>query len=241
VAPVLFVSDVHLATERPATSELFLRFLREHASAASALYILGDLFEYWIGDDDRGDTLNESVLAALAAIAKQGVSIAFMPGNRDFMLGTAAATRAGMTLLADPTHLELAGRRTLLMHGDTLCTDDVRYQRYRALIRDPRMMALLGRLPLRWRVKLARYLREKSGRERPLKSAAIMDVNQAAVERAFRDSGASLLIHGHTHRPARHPQMLDGAARERIVLADWHERGGYLRCTGNALELLEFP
>ena len=240
MAPVLFVSDVHLAAVRPATGALFLRFLRERAGDASALYILGDLFEYWVGDDDHADCLNEAVLDALAETSRAGVSIAFMPGNRDFMLGAAAAERAGMTILADPTRIDLLGRPTLLMHGDTLCIDDVGYQRYRARVRNPRNMRLLASLPLAWRYGIARYLRNKSERRRSIKTETIMDVNQSAVDQVLRESGVSLLIHGHTHRPARHPQAIEGRACERIVLTDWHEQGGYLRCTENSIELLEF-
>lgn len=233
--PVLLVSDLHLAPSRPAIGELFFRFLREQAREASALYILGDLFEYWIGDDDIGARFNEQILAAIRALGEAGVPVNFMPGNRDFLLGATAAERARMTLLADPTVADLCGQRTLLMHGDSLCTDDTNYQAYRRRVHSPRLQRLYAALPLSARRGIARYARYRSAHAKQDKPAAIMDVNAQAVAAAFRAAQCTRMIHGHTHRPARHEHVVDGVRCERWVLADWYASGSFLRVTADSV------
>jgi UDP-2,3-diacylglucosamine hydrolase len=230
VAPVLLASDLHLAPERPAVVARFRRFLAAEARTASALYLLGDLFEYWIGDDDAADPFHASVLADLGDLAARGVAVGFLPGNRDFLLGGAVAARAGMQVLTEPARLVLAGVPTLLMHGDALCTDDRSYQRYRAVVRSRIVQRLFLALPRPARRALAHGLRRTSDAHTQRKRQAIMDVNLAAVEATFRSHGYPRLIHGHTHRPARHEHLVDGRRCERWVLPDWYESGGFLRC-----------
>lgn len=232
MARTLFISDLHLASERPAINARFFEFLRREAAQADALYILGDLFEYWIGDDELdaadADPLSRQVAEALAELAAVGVGLRIMHGNRDFLLAGAFLRATGATLLEDPTRLELEGKPTLLMHGDTLCTGDLAYQRFRAEARTPAWRAALLSRPLAERRELLTGLREKSEqvkRETPL---AIMDVDPGAVEEAFRSHRVERLIHGHTHRPGRHVLHLDGRTCERWVLPDWYETGGYL-------------
>jgi UDP-2,3-diacylglucosamine hydrolase len=226
----LFISDLHLAEGRPRTAERFFRFLEEEAREARSLYILGDLFEYWIGDDDLEDPFNARITRALAETAQAGVEIFFLHGNRDFLVGGRWTAAAGARLIADPTHVELYGTSTLLMHGDTLCLDDKPYQAFRAQVRDPAYQRAFLARPLAERRALVRSLREESTRAKVEKSKAIMDVTPAAVEEVLRRHGYPRLIHGHTHRPARHLHRVDGRSCERWVLTDWdEERGGFLR------------
>jgi len=236
--PVLFVSDLHLSRERPAAVDAFVRLLRGPAREAAALYMLGDLFEYWLGDDDP-DAFNAGVLDEIGALSRSGVATFFMHGNRDFLLGRRAARRAGMTLLQDPARLTLFGVPTLLMHGDTLCTDDVAYQRFRARVRRPAGIQVFLLLPLALRRRIGRALRGKSEAAKHEKPMAIMDVNAGAVDEALRTHGYPRLIHGHTHRPGRHRHELEGQICERIVLADWYNRGTYLRVDAGGAEAVE--
>ena len=224
----LFISDLHLDDMRPQITDLFARFLTEEARDADALYILGDLFESWIGDDDDA-SLALRVAHALRALSDSGVPIYFMHGNRDFLLGASYAERAGMTLLADPTILDLHGERVLLMHGDTLCIDDIEYQKFRMLVRNPAWQAQFLAKPLAERGAFAAQARGESRKQTAMKAAEIMDVNQGAVESAMRTHGVRRLIHGHTHRPATHRFDLDGTSAERIVLGDWYEQTSVLR------------
>lgn len=226
----LFISDLHLAPERPQTTGQFLRFIRETASAASALYILGDLFEYWVGDDDIEDPLNGTVSAALSALAGRGTKVFLMRGNRDVLLGAAFASRCQAALLDDPVPVNLHGTPTLLSHGDALCTDDVDYQRFRVYARDPDNQQKFLAQPLAARREQMRGMRAQSEASKQRKSDAIMDVAPAAVDALLREHGYPRLIHGHTHRPARHVHAVDGHNCERWVLSDWYETGGYLRC-----------
>lgn len=208
----------------------FRRFLAGEARAAAALYLLGDLFEYWIGDDDAADPFHASLLADLGDLAARGVAVSFLPGNRDFLLGDAVAARAGMRVLAEPVLVTLGGAPTLLMHGDALCTDDRSYQRYRAIVRNRAVQRVFLALPRAARRTLAHGLRRTSNAHTQLKGPAIMDVNAAAVEATLRSHGYPRLIHGHTHRPARHEHIVDGRRCERWVLPDWYETGGFLHC-----------
>lgn len=225
----LFISDLHLDGGRPQITQLFCRFLAGQARQAEALYILGDLFEVWFGDDmvlpDYAGALD-----ALAALHAAGVAVYVMHGNRDFLMGAEFAGQAGCTLLADPTVVDLYGQRTLLMHGDTLCTDDVEYQKFRAMVRNPAFQAeFLSHTPEQ-RIAIAKDYRARSKAETSMKPEDIMDVNQAAVEQALREAGVQRLIHGHTHRPGRHEFTLDGRAASRLVLGDWHDHGHVLVC-----------
>lgn len=226
----LFISDLHLAPERPHISEAFFEFIRHTAARAEALYILGDLFEYWIGDDDLDDTLNAAVARALGELSAGGVPVFFMHGNRDFLIGPQFAGRAGATLIADPHPVALYGTRMLLMHGDTLCSDDIDYQKFRATARDSKFQRDFLAQPIAARRQRVGQLREINAQAKQAKTAEIMDVTPATVEQTLREFGYPRLIHGHTHRPARHLHVVDDHPCERWVLNDWYERGGYLRC-----------
>jgi len=226
----LFISDLHLCAARPRSNRSFFSFLEREARGADALYILGDLFEYWVGDDDLGDAFNASVVAALARLVAAGVPVFLIHGNRDFLIGEDFARASGVKLLPDPTLISLYGKRSLLMHGDTLCTLDLEYQAFR---REARSQAWTDRLlaqPLAERKAAVEALRERSEQEKRTKSADIMDVAPAEVEAVLRQYGHPLLIHGHTHRPARHVHAVDGHVCERWVLADWYQDGSYLSC-----------
>jgi UDP-2,3-diacylglucosamine hydrolase len=232
----LFVSDLHLDAERPQITELFERFLRGEARSAQALFILGDLFESWIGDDDDSDTARR-VQAALRELVEAGVDVAFLHGNRDFLVGEDFSARTGVRLLADPTPIQLAGETTLLMHGDTLCLGDVDYQKIRRQLREPAWQAQFLAQPLAARRAFAAHAREQSRAHTSTMSMEIMDVTPAAVIDTMAHHGVRRLIHGHTHRPARHHLELPLGAGERIVLGDWYEQGSVLRVDGNAIEL----
>lgn len=225
----IFISDLHLCPTRPAITRVFFDFLQGPAANADALFILGDLFEYWAGDDD--DTpFNASVIAALRALSSRGVVLNLMHGNRDFLIGGRFAAAAGATLLADPTLLDFYGTPTLLLHGDTLCTDDLRYLDFRAKVRNPAwQQEFLAKSPAE-RKQIIAGLRVENAGEKRQKSEAIMDVAAAAVEAVFRQHGVVRMIHGHTHRPALHQHVVDGKSCERRVLADWYASGSYLLC-----------
>jgi len=224
---ILFISDLHLAPERPGIIQLYLKFLDDKAAHASQLYILGDFVEYWLGDDDEARGL-EPVFKKMKQLADNGLEIFLMHGNRDFLMGERLAQRCGCRLIDDPCEIDVKGTRLLLMHGDTLCTDDVDYQKLRVMLRNPAWQSdFLGK-PLVERIMMAKALREKSEQEVQNKAADIMDVNADAVSRAFRDHGVSLMIHGHTHRPDIHQLTLDDIPVTRIVLGDWYKKGSYL-------------
>ncbi len=208
----------------------FTRLLREAAPQARELYILGDLFEYWIGDDDLADPFHASVADELATLAGSGCRVFFMPGNRDFLLGEDFARSARLVILPDPTIVDLAGTPTLLLHGDTLCVDDVDYQAFRAKVRAPDWQREFLGQPLDARRRVALQLRADSEASQKDKRDAIMDVAVPAVEAAFRASGCSRMIHGHTHRPGMHEHCVDARRCERWVLADWYRYASYLRC-----------
>jgi UDP-2,3-diacylglucosamine hydrolase len=223
-----FVSDLHLDASRPATLEQFRGFLASTPPGVEALYILGDLFEHWMGDDAAAPELGP-VLDALRELSRR-IPVHVQRGNRDFLLGPGFEARTGCRLLPDAVVVPLHGTPTLLMHGDTLCTDDVRYQRYRRVARHPVVHWGLRHLPLRTRLWLAGIMRRASEREVARKPAAIMDVNPRAVAAVMRAHGVTRLIHGHTHRPAVHRFELDGRPAERIVLGDWYTQGSMLEC-----------
>lgn len=226
----LFISDLHLSPERPHINETFFRFLRDTATGAEALHVLGDLFENWVGDDDLADPFNAAIADALSALPRAGVKLYFMQGNRDVLAGRGFAARAGASLISDPTLLDLYGTSTLLMHGDTLCTDDVEYQKFRVYARNPGFQQRFLSQPIAERKKQMLEMRMKSEQHKQGQAAEIMDVAPATVEQALREHAYPRLIHGHTHRPAHHVHMVDGRRCERWVLNDWYQRGGFLRC-----------
>ena len=230
----LFISDLHLHATRPATTAAFFRFMNDDTTSASALYILGDLFEYWVGDDQLDhDPLARDVANALKKRANEGVSIFFMRGNRDFLIGNRFAEAAGLTLLDDPTVIDVDGKPWLLLHGDTLCTDDVDYQKFRLQARDPAWQAEFLAKTYDTRVDIAKNIRARSTTEKAAKPEDIMDVSTTAVEACFRQHGYIDMIHGHTHRPARHVHVVDGKECVRQVLADWHDEAKLFSLTGD--------
>jgi UDP-2,3-diacylglucosamine hydrolase len=220
----LFISDLHLDPRRPQAIDACSALLRGPARAADALFLLGDVFEAWLGDDDRS-ALAERIAAELAAVAAAGVAVAFIRGNRDFLLGHAYADRCGMRLLPDPCVIDLYGEPTLLLHGDLLCTDDVDYQAFRRQVRDPQWQTTFLAQPLDARRAFAEAARAASTKHQAGIAEAIMDVNPDAVEATFRQYGLRRMIHGHTHRAATHRLAIDGRECERIVLADWYGDG----------------
>jgi UDP-2,3-diacylglucosamine hydrolase len=229
----LFISDLHLTPERPKIAELFFDLLREEASRADALYILGDLFEYWIGDD-AAETLGYGpVLQSIRALSDSGVPVYFMRGNRDFLVGSDFEAATGCRVLPDPTVIDLYGQRALLMHGDYLCTDDVEHQRFRATVDDPDWREDFLDKPVEARMQMARDARARSRAHKENVTMEIMDVNSAAVEQAFQAHDVRLMIHGHTHRPAVH----NGDDTRRIVLGDWYEQSSVLRCDAEGQHL----
>ncbi len=223
----LFISDLHLDASRPGITGLFLEFLREEAAKAEALYILGDFFEAWVGDDDD-DPHHAQVMEGLAALTRSGVPVRLMHGNRDFLIGQRFLDRTGASLLPEPTVLDLYGTPTLLLHGDTLCTDDQEYQMVRRMLRDPAWQKDYLAKPLPERRAIAAHAREQSKLHTAAKAEYIMDVNQQAVETAMRQHGVSRMIHGHTHRPAVHRFKSNGRDMERVVLGDWYEQSSQL-------------
>jgi UDP-2,3-diacylglucosamine hydrolase len=222
----LFISDLHLNADQPEITENFLRFLSADAIHADALYILGDFFEAWIGDDDISD-FSQTILQALQSIVLQGVPVYFMRGNRDFLLGPEWLSQAKVTLLKEPAKISPYGQPVLLMHGDSLCVGDVRHQRYRKFALNPLVQWLFLKLPLATRRKIAKHLRAQSRRHYTLKGSEIMDVDLAAVQQTMRAHAVETLIHGHTHRPATHHFTVDGREMTRIVLGAW-EPGPYM-------------
>jgi UDP-2,3-diacylglucosamine hydrolase len=238
-APTLFISDLHLDGERPDITAQFLDFLEREARQAQALYILGDLFEAWIGDDDP-DLDKRRVIDALRSLTRSGVRVYFIHGNRDFLVGRRFAADTGVKLLPDGTLIELYGKRVLLMHVDTLCIDDPDYQRLRRIVRNPVVQFILRCLSLNQRQKIAARMRagskahiETMDRSKP----QIMDVNQGAVVRTFEAEHADVIVHGHTHRPAVHEVKVGDQVATRIVLGDWYEQGSVLRWDERGFEL----
>lgn len=233
----LFASDLHLDPERPETTACFLDLLAGPARDAQALYLLGDLFELWLGDDQPGP-LGLEVAAALRALSRAGVAVFLMQGNRDFLLGEEFCARAGAVFLPDPSVIRLDACRVLVTHGDALCTDDAAYQRLRALVRDPQVRAALAALPPDRRRALAAEARAGSRDHLARAAEYITDVNQEAVAHALRGAGVDVLLHGHTHRPAVHRFELGGRPRTRIVLGDWSQGASVLRWDADGFELV---
>ncbi len=236
----LLVSDLHLCPSRPQINRLFLDFLAGPAHEAEALYILGDLFEYWAGDDDLDDPFNAGVCAGLRGLSDAGIPVSFMAGNRDFLAGEAFARAAGLTLLPEPAVVDIRGTPTLLMHGDTLCTDDAAYQAFREEVRSMDWRLAFMALPLDRRKARIEALRRESEAQKRIKPMDIMDVNPVAALQALTFHRCTRLIHGHTHRPAHHRLEIDGHSCERWVLPDWYEKGGYLACDQEGCKLIDW-
>jgi UDP-2,3-diacylglucosamine hydrolase len=234
----LFISDLHLCAKQPRCVQVFLHFMQHTAPRAEALYILGDLFEYWAGDDDLDDPFHQQVVHAMRTLATSGTRLFIMHGNRDLLMGRALEKASGAALLVDPTLIDLYGNPTLLSHGDALCKDDVAYQTYRNQVHDAGWQQLFLAQPLAQRKTQIEQMRMRSENEKRSKSSEIMDVNTEAVAELLRDHGYPRLIHGHTHRPMHVVHHLDGYTCERWVLGDWHEKGNALQCGAEGCEYL---
>lgn len=232
----LFISDLHLSGERENITELFIEFLDQRASKADALYILGDLFEVWPGDDMIQPDYQSSI-SKMKQLADNGLPLFIMQGNRDFLMAEKFESVSGATLIEDPAVIDLYGTPTLLMHGDTLCTDDVDYQKFRAMVRDPRWKEEFFAKPTEERLAMTTQYRKISKDETAKKAMSIMDVNQQAVEQVMIEQNIKQLIHGHTHRPAIHDFIVDDKDMKRIVLGDWFEQGSVLVCDENGCQL----
>ena len=236
----LFISDLHLCAERPEVNAAFFHFLKTSAAEADALYILGDLFEAWIGDDDPAP-LSQQVIRALRALTDGGTRLYFLHGNRDFAIGKRFARETGATLLKDHALVTIGNEEVLVLHGDTLCSDDIAYQKFRRRIRNPLVLGIMRRLPLKTRQNIGIKGREKSMAANSNKSASIMDVSPATVTAIMKEYGVTTMIHGHTHRPCCHKLVLDdGTAARRIVLGDWGSKGWVVSSNGKELALSSF-
>ncbi|MCK8517334.1 UDP-2,3-diacylglucosamine diphosphatase [Methylonatrum kenyense] len=240
--PTLFLSDMHLDPSRPQITQLFIRYLLEQGRLAREVYLLGDIFEAWIGDD--AVPADHPVLAAIRQLSDSGVPVFVMRGNRDFLLGADFAEATGTTLLDDPTVIELDGEKVLLMHGDLLCTDDVEYQQFRAMVNDPQWQAGFLAKSIDERLAMAKQARDQSASRNSQLAAGreqIMDVNPQAVVETMRKHGVHRLIHGHTHRPDIHHFRIDGKPAIRIVLGDWFDQGSVLEVMDGRYDLQTLP
>jgi len=233
----LFISDLHLCESRPSIIAAFVSFLQNTAIHADALYILGDLFEYWAGDDAMVMGAHQESVSALKQLSQKGVSIYLIHGNRDFLIGDLFAQQSGVQILPDPSLIECHGKTILLSHGDTLCTDDVAYQQFRREVRTKAWQTAFLDQPLTDRIAYIESVRAKSEREKSVKSMTIMDVNTTAVEALLKaHQYPPILIHGHTHRPKQHQHIMKGHHCERWVLGDWYDQGSYLQLDASGLQ-----
>jgi UDP-2,3-diacylglucosamine hydrolase len=232
----VFISDLHLSAEQPAVAGRFFALLDELAGRIDSLYILGDLLEMWIGDDELEEPFQASVARAIRRLSDTGAQVHVMHGNRDLLLGADFMIASGARALADPSRIDLFGEPTLLMHGDSLCTDDLAYQSYRAMVRDPDWQRAFLAKPYAERRAIAESIRQASLESKSGKSMAIMDVNPEAVRKVLIEHQCQRLIHGHTHRPAQHQLDIDGKPHVRWVLPDWYGDGGYLLCQASGCE-----
>ncbi|ATF08601.1 UDP-2,3-diacylglucosamine diphosphatase [Candidatus Enterovibrio altilux] len=235
---ILFISDLHLSPSHPAITDCFCRFLNEEALHASMLYILGDLFEVWIGDDDN-TPLHRKIASALKTLSEHGVPIYFIHGNRDFMIGKYFAKESSMILLPEHTVIDLFGKQTLIMHGDTLCIHDEDYQRYRRKVRNIFTQWLFLRLPLSYRKNIGEKIRKSSVKSNQQKTEDIIDVDTDEVSRLMKVYGVTQIIHGHTHRPYVHTVSMSTNTEftQRIVLGDWYTQSSVLSCTEDGCQL----
>jgi UDP-2,3-diacylglucosamine hydrolase len=241
MAHTLFISDLHLSADHPHSLAAFGRFIATLAPKAEALYILGDLFEYWAGDDDLHDPFHQQVISALRSLSAHATQVFLMHGNRDLLIGETLTEACGAKLLTDPTLIDLYGTPTLLCHGDTLCTDDVEYQRFRSHVHSLDFTRHFLAKPLAERKAYIKQLRTRSETEKQNKNSAIMDVNDDAVACLLREYNYPRIIHGHTHRPKRHVHMVDGHLCERWVLGDWDHQGSALRCDSSGTRWETIP
>jgi len=226
---LVFISDLHLASERPQIIELFLRFADEIAAPADELYILGDFLEYWLGDDDPALALTPVFDKLAELVEKHHTKLYFMHGNRDFLVGDKLARRCHFELIKDDTFkIKIQGKDVLLMHGDTLCSDDVEYQKFRKMVRSDQWQQDTLSRSLEQRIQIAKHLRDQSKKSMTVKEEFIMDVNQLTTDNTFIDNHVNTIIHGHTHRPAIHQKLINGQLTTRVVLGDWYESGSYL-------------
>ncbi|MGP1924650.1 MAG: UDP-2,3-diacylglucosamine diphosphatase [Arsenophonus sp. NEOnobi-MAG3] len=237
---ILFIADLHLSEKEPAITASFLHFLREQASQAKALYILGDFFDYWIGDDDPS-LLVEVIAQKLKQLETKGIPCYFIHGNRDFLLGKKFAKESGMTLLPAEKVLTLHGHNILILHGDTLCTDDISYQRYRKQVYNRYLQKLFLALPLSTRHRIAEKIRKNSQSATQLKQEFITDINEQTVIKKFQKYQVDWMIHGHTHRSATHEININGKILYRGVLGAWDQSGSLIKITPKTIELLHFP
>ena len=237
----LFISDLHLSLDHPRSTELFLHFAANVAPKAEALFILGDLFEYWAGDDDLDDPFHQRITGILRELNAHGTRIFIMHGNRDFLMAKELGSACNATLLDDPTLIDLYGTPTLLTHGDTLCTDDTEYQHFRSMVRDNAWQTQFLSQPLTQRKNQIEQLRMQSESQKRAKEMALMDVNSEAVNELLRQNNYPRLIHGHTHRPAKHLHQVDGHACKRWVLGDWDRKASALRCDHSGIRWEEIP
>ncbi len=226
---IVFISDLHLMPERPEIMDLFVRFSEDIAAKADTLYILGDFLEVWWGDDDPATDYQDVFNALSTLVTQYHTEIFLMHGNRDFLIGKALAERCHFKIIQDPHKINFNNRDILLLHGDTLCTDDIEYQKFRQMVRNPLWQQQVLAKTLEQRHQLAKSLRENSKQATTEKDQSIMDVNQAETEKVFLQNDIDLIIHGHTHRPAIHHKKINSRDTTRIVLGDWHEAGSYLR------------
>ncbi|MGF1748882.1 MULTISPECIES: UDP-2,3-diacylglucosamine diphosphatase [Vibrio] len=232
----LFISDLHLSPSLPDTTECFIKFMRHEAVHADALYVLGDLFEFWIGDDDPSD-FAESIRHEFKQLTNSGVPCFFLQGNRDFLLGKRFCRDTGVTLLHEQTVIDLYGKKVVVLHGDTLCTDDTKYLAYRAKVNQPWLQWIFNRLPFFTRQRIVNKIQGDIRVEKVEKSLDIMDVAQSAVETVMKAEDVGMMIHGHTHRPNIHTFNLGTEEYTRIVLGDWYTQGSVLVCTPEKQEL----
>ncbi|NVD06269.1 UDP-2,3-diacylglucosamine diphosphatase [Vibrio sp. JPW-9-11-11] len=236
----LFISDLHLSPSTPATTECFVRFMRQEAVKADALYVLGDLFEFWIGDDDRSQFANQ-IRAEFKNLTDSGVPCYFTQGNRDFLIGQRFSRQTGVKLLGDETVIDLYGRKALVLHGDTLCTQDVKYLEYRKKVHQPWLQWVFNRIPMSIKKKIVSKVQSGINTEKQTKSLDIMDVTQSEVELVMQSHQVDLMIHGHTHRPNVHTFERNQKAYTRIVLGDWYTQGSVLVFDKNHFELQQRP
>ncbi len=236
----LFISDLHLSPSRPDITECFIRFMRKEAIHADALYVLGDLFEFWIGDDDNSPFANQ-IKSEFKQLTRKGVPCYFTQGNRDFLLGKRFAKETGITLLQEEQVIDLYGKKAVVLHGDTLCIDDIKYQAYRKKVHQPWLQWVFNRLPFFVKVRIVGKVQSGIHNDKQMKSMDIMDVTQSEVDRVLTQYGVDLMIHGHTHRPEiHHRNQLHGTAT-RIVLGDWYTQGSVLVYANDGYELQTRP
>ncbi|RYU64384.1 UDP-2,3-diacylglucosamine diphosphatase [Aliivibrio finisterrensis] len=233
---ILFISDLHLSPLRPDITECFLDFMNTEAIHATKLYVLGDLFEFWIGDDDNSP-FNVVIKKAFKTLTQQGVECYFIQGNRDFLLNKRFCKETGVQLLADHTVIDINNEKVLIMHGDTLCIDDIKYQEFRAKVHQPWLQWVFNRIPLFIRQRIVKNVQDKIKEKKQHKELTIMDVTQSEVEKVMREEGVQRLIHGHTHRPNFHHFNCQDKPMTRIVLGDWYTQGSILEFKNNKYTL----